>query len=40
MKFYPSDLTDRQWEEVAPFYTRMREYKWPKKILINAVFTF
>ena len=26
-KSYPSDLTERQWKEIEPLYTGMREYK-------------
>ena len=27
-KKYPTDLTDRQWEEIKPLYKGMRTYKW------------
>ena len=38
MKNYPSDLTDRQYKKIAHLFTRMRKYKWSKRILTNAVF--
>ena len=37
---YPSDLTDAQWEEIKPLFSGMREYKWPKRELMNAVLYF
>ena len=37
---YPSDLTDRQWEEIAPQFTGMRNCKWSKRELTNAVLYF
>ena len=36
-KKYPTDLTDRQWEEIKPLYKGMRTYKWSKRELTNAV---
>ena len=36
-KSYPSDLTDKQWEEIAPLYRGMRTYRWSKRELTNAV---
>ena len=36
-KWYPSDLTDKQWEEIAPLYRGMRTYRWSKRELTNAV---
>ena len=36
-KSYPSDLTDKQWEEIAPLYTGMRNCTWSKRELTNAV---
>ena len=36
-KSYPSDLTDSQWKEIKPLYTRMRKCKWSKRELTNAV---
>ena len=36
-KSYPSDLTDKQWEEIAPLYQGMRTYRWSKRELTNAV---
>ena len=36
-KPYPSDLTDKQWEEIAPLYRGMRTYRWSKRELTNAV---
>ena len=34
---YPTDLTDKQWEEIAPLFSGMREYKHSKRELTNAV---
>ena len=34
---YPTDLTDAQWDEIAPLYTGMRQRKWSKRELTNAV---
>lgn len=34
---YPSDLTDEQWEEIAPLYTGMRNCTWSKWELTDAV---
>lgn len=34
---YPSDLTDKQWAEIAPLFSGMRVYKWSKHELMNAV---
>ena len=34
---YMTDLTDEQWEEIAPMYEGMRTYKWSKRELTNAV---
>lgn len=34
---YPTDLTDRQWEEIAPLFKGMRNCKWSKRELTNAV---
>ena len=34
---YPSDLTDEQWEEIAPLYTGMRSCTWSKRELTDAV---
>lgn len=28
---YPSDLTNEQWEEIAPLYTGMRNCMWSKR---------
>ena len=36
-KPYPSDLTDKQWEEIAPLYVGMRIRQWSKRELTNAV---
>lgn len=36
-KSYPTDLTDAQWKEMEPFYTGMRNRKWSKRELTNAV---
>jgi putative transposase len=37
---YPSDLTDAQWSEIEPLFSKMREYKWTKRELMNAVLYF
>ena len=34
---YPTDLTDKQWEAIAPLFVGMREYKHSKRELTNAV---
>ena len=34
---YPSDLTDRQWTEIAPLYSGLRVYAWSKRELTDAV---
>ncbi len=36
-KPYPTDLTDAQWNEIEPLYTGMRNRKWSKRELTNAV---
>ncbi len=36
-KSYPSDLTDKQWAEIAPLYSGMRNCRWSKRELTNAV---
>ena len=36
-KSYPSDLTDKQWAEIEPLYSGMRNYTWSKRELTNAV---
>ena len=36
-KSYPSDVTDKQWKEIEPLYTEMRNCKWSKRELTNAV---
>lgn len=36
-KSYPSDLTDEQWEEIAPLYTGMHKCTWSKRELTDAV---
>jgi len=36
-KPYPTDLTDSQWEVIAPLFKGMREYKYSKRELLNAV---
>ena len=33
---YPSDLTDEQWDEIAPLYTGMRKCMWSKRELTDA----
>lgn len=37
---YPSDLTDVQWAEIEALFSGLREYKWPKRELTNAVLYF
>ncbi len=37
---YPSDLSDTQWEEIAPLFSGMRNRTWPKRELTNAVLYF
>jgi transposase len=34
---YPSDLTDTQWEIIKPHFAGMRNRKWDKRELMNAV---
>ena len=34
---YETDLTDEQWEVIAPLFSNMRKYKWDKRELVNAV---
>ena len=34
---YPTDLTDKQWAQFEPFFVGMREYKYSKLELTNAV---
>ena len=34
---YDSDLTDTQWESIAFLFSDMRNFKWPKRELVNAV---
>ena len=34
---YETDLTDEQWEVIAPLFSNMRKYKWEKRELVNAV---
>ena len=36
-KAYPTDLTDEQWAIIAPLFKGMREYKYSKRELLNAV---
>lgn len=36
-KPYPTDLTDDQWREIEPLYSGMRNRKWSKRELTNAV---
>ena len=37
-KKYSTDLTDKQWEEIQPLLVGMRNRKWSKRELLNAVF--
>ncbi|MFR4351322.1 MAG: transposase [Roseburia sp.] len=39
-KTYPSDLTDEQWEIIKPHFKGMRNRKWDKRELVNAVLYF
>ena len=34
---YPTDLTDEQWELIKPLFVGMRNRKWSKRELVNAV---
>ena len=34
---YETDLTDEQWEVIAPLFVNMRNRKWAKRELVNAV---
>ena len=34
---YSTDLTDEQWAIIAPLFKGMREYKYSKRELLNAV---
>ncbi len=36
-KAYSTDLTDSQWVVIAPLFKGMREYKYSKRELLNAV---
>lgn len=36
-KAYPTDLTDEQWAVIAPLFSGMRQYKYSKRELLNAV---
>ena len=36
-KSYPTDLTDNQWAEIESLFVGMREYKYSKRELLNAV---
>ena len=36
-KKYATDLTDKQWSEIKPLFVGMREYKYSKRELLNAV---
>ena len=36
-KAYPTDLTDSQWAIIEPLFVGMREYKYSKCELLNAV---
>ena len=38
IKKYSSDLTDKQWKEIKPLLVGMRNRKWSKRDLIDAVF--
>ncbi len=34
---YPTDLTDEQWAVIEPLFVGMREYKYSKREILNAV---
>ena len=36
-KPYDSDLTDEQWEAIEPLFCQLRNFKWPKRELLNAL---
>jgi len=37
---YPSDLTDTQWAQIEPLFSRLRVYTWPKRELVDATLYF
>lgn len=37
-KSYPSDITDTQWDAIEHLFEDMRNRKWDKRELLNAVF--
>ena len=37
-KEYETDLTDSQWAIIEPLFSGMRNRKWSKRELVNAVF--
>ena len=37
-KAYPTDLTDKQWAEIASLFAGMHKQKWDKRELVDAVF--
>jgi transposase len=36
-KSYSTDLTDEQWAEIQPLFSGLREYKYSKRELLNAL---
>ena len=34
---YKTDLTNEQWDVIAPLFSNIRKYKWNKRELVNAV---
>ncbi|MBQ6296952.1 MAG: transposase [Selenomonadaceae bacterium] len=36
-KKYETDLTEEQWEVIAPLFVNMRNRNWEKRELVNAV---
>lgn len=37
-KCYSSDLTERQWQRIAPLFVVQRTSKWPLRAIVNGIF--
>ena len=37
-KHYSSDLTERQWQRIAPLFVVQRTSKWPLRTIVNGIF--
>jgi transposase len=37
-KRYSSDLTERQWQRIAPLFVVQRTSKWPLQAIVNGIF--